>query len=196
MGSALAPYIANKYGYSAVISDGTFVKSWFEHMLEIERRILSFKGLDQSEINKKMNQSYIPLYYGMLIGKKTYQQVVDNYPAIGQDNYHGSAHMYGRPLSFYHQLQDFDVAGEWQKLKVPARIRWGTNDWIMSEFDNDLIIEILKSAGHENHILHKQEGLDHWQTLHDSAKNSFDGKKGVVNDKINNVIIKWLHDLK
>lgn len=192
MGSALAPYVANKFNLAGVISDGTYVRSWFEHMLEIERRILSFKGLSQSEISQKMNAEYIPLYYGMLIKKQTYQQVIDEHPALADANYHGAAHMYGRPMAFYHQLQAFDVAGEWQKLKMPARIRWGMNDWIMSEADNDMIIEILRQAGHPNHELYKQPGLDHWQAIHKEAIDSFQGVKGTWDDDISAVILNWL----
>ncbi|MGJ8663994.1 MAG: PDZ domain-containing protein, partial [Marinicella sp.] len=194
MGSALAPYIANKFNFSAVISDGTFVKSWFEHMLEIERRISEFKGLSQAEITTKMNQSYIPLYYGMLIERKSYKEVIDQYPAIGPDNYHSPEHMYGRPVAYYQQLQQFDVAGAWQQLKVPARIRWGTNDWIMSESDNDMIIDILEAAGHQDHQLYKHEGMDHWQAIHTSAENSFNGEKGVWTDAISGVILDWLNE--
>ncbi len=192
MGSALAPHFANKFDFAAVISDGTFVKSWYEHMLEIERRILAFKGSTQSEITQKMNQSYIPLYHGMLIKRKSYQAVINSYPAIAADNYHGPEHMYGRPMEFYQQLQQFDVAGEWQQLKVPARIRWGTLDWIMSEADNDLIIEILKSAGHQDHVLYKHPGLDHWQSIHESAKDSFEGKPGKSTAEISGVVLEWL----
>ena len=192
MGSALAPHFANRFGFAAVISDGTYVKTWFEHMLEIERRILAFKGLSQGEITQKMNQSYIPLYYGMLIQHKSYQEVINEYPAIADDNYHGPEHMYGRPMAFYQQLQQFDIAGEWERLKVPARIRWGINDWIMSEADNDLIIEILEAAGHQDHELYKHPGLDHWQAIHETAKASFEGQTGERTEAISEVILDWL----
>jgi pimeloyl-ACP methyl ester carboxylesterase len=192
MGSALAPHFANRFGFAAVVSDGTYVKTWYEHMLEIERRILAFKGHSQSEITQKMNQVFIPLYHGMLIGRQSYQQVIDAYPAIAADNYHGPEHMYGRPMAFYQQLQQFDVAGAWAQLQVPARIRWGTHDWIMSEADNDLIIEILQTAGHQDHVLYKHPGLDHWQTIHESPQNSFDGKPGESDPAVSGVILDWL----
>ena len=192
MGSALAPHFANRFGFTAVISDGTYVKTWYEHMLEIERRILAFKGFSQQQISQKMNQSYIPLYHGMLIKRQSYQAVINDYPAIAADNYHGPEHMYGRPMQFYQQLQRFDVAGEWEQLQVPARIRWGTKDWIMSEADNDLIIEILKAAGHEDHELYKHPNMDHWQSLHTSAKDSFEGKPGQWDEAISGVILNWL----
>ncbi|MEX0290995.1 MAG: alpha/beta hydrolase [Flavobacteriaceae bacterium] len=195
MGSALAPVLANEFDLAGVISDGTFFKTWYEHMLEIERRIRLFQGDTESEIVKKMNRYYIPLYYGMLIEKKTYGEVVRDYPALAEYNYHGVEHMYGRPLSYYHQLQDFDLAGAWEKVKVPVRILRGTNDWIMSSFDNHMIIEVLERNGHTDHVLYEYPGLDHWNTIHKTAKNSFEGKPGSWDPNTINKIINWAKEI-
>ncbi|MCC2607097.1 site-2 protease family protein [Planctobacterium marinum] len=191
MGSALAPYLANKYQLNGVISDGTFYRSWFEHMLEIERRILTMKGDDQATVNDKINRAYIPLYYGMLIEKKSYQQVIAQSPLLAEHNYHSPAHMYGRPVSFYHQMQDFNFAGEWAKLDAPARIRWGRNDWIMSEYDIDMLAQVLAAKGHNDYEVLKVPGLDHWDTLHDSALNSFQGKPGQWNEALPQQLVDW-----
>ena len=195
MGSALAPFLANEFDLAGVISDGTFFKTWYEHMLEIERRILSFQGNTESQIAEKMNKYYIPLYHGMLIGKKTYQEVVDEYPALAEYNYHDPEHMYGRPMAYYQQLQDFDLAGAWEKVKVPVRILRGTNDWIMSSFDNKMIIEVLQRNGHEDHILHEYPGLDHWNTIHESAKDSFEGKPGKWDPGTIDLIVSWAQEM-
>ncbi len=195
MGSALAPYFANKYQLAGVISEGTFYKTWYEHMLEIERRILSFKGNNESEVLKKMNQWYIPLYHGMLINKKSYADVIKEYPTLKEANYHAPYHMYGRPMDYYHQLQDFDFAKEWESLKAPIRIRRGTNDWIMSEFDNNMIIDVLDRNKHVDHKLYKYPGLDHWSTIHESALNSFNGKPGKWEDKISQQVIDWAQEM-
>lgn len=195
MGSAIAPYIANKYQAKAIVADGTFYRSWFEHMLEIERRILAMKGNTQSEITAAMNTAYIPLYYGMLIKKKSYQQLIDETPSLARYNYHSPAHMYGRPMQYYHQVQEFDFAGEWQKVTVPVKIRWGKNDWIMSEADNDMIVEALLAKGNADVELVKPDGLDHWATIHTSAANSFSGKPGKWDNSIDGQIINWLHTL-
>lgn len=195
MGSALAPYMANKFNLAGVISDGTYMKTWFEHMLEIERRILAMKGNTQAQISQKMRHAYIPLYHGMLNLKQSYQQVIEQYPAIEADNYHGPNHMYGRPMAFYHQLNEFDIPGAWEQIKVPVRIRWGTNDWIMSESDNDMIIDILKANGHKDHQLLKVDGLDHWQAIHPDAKSSFNGQTGQWDNQISGVIVGWIKEL-
>lgn len=195
MGSALAPYLANKYNLAGVISDGVFFKTWYEHMLEIERRIRKMSGDTESEITEKMNKYYIPLYYGMLIRKQTFAQVIDEYPALKEYNYHSPAHMYGRPVEYYHQVQDFDFAGQWEKIRVPVRINRGTNDWIMSDEDNDLIVDVLKQNGHSDYVLHRFEGLDHWNTIHKSPEDSFMGREGKWDESISGVIIQWCREL-
>ena len=195
MGSALAPLFANEFNLSGIISDGTFFKTWFEHMLEIERRLRQMEGDDESTIVRKMNEAYIPLYYGMLIEKRSYEDIVHQYPAIAKYNYHPPHHMYGRPLSYYQQLQDYDLAGEWQKIKVPVRILWGTNDWIMSEFDNDMILKVLERAGHTDHKLVKYPGLDHWNTIHTKPEDSYFGQPGEWDPEMAELVIGWLKEL-
>jgi hypothetical protein len=127
----------------------------------------------------------------MLIRKKTYREVVEEYPALKEFNYHSPAHMYGRPVAYYHQLQDFNLAGEWEKLTVPVRILRGTNDWIMSAFDNNMIIDVLKRKGHQDHLLLEYPGLDHWNTIHKTAQDSFDGKAGVWDEGTIQQILEW-----
>lgn len=195
MGSALAPYFANKYGLNAVISDGTYYRTWFEHMLEIERRIKAFEGNDESSVNQMMNRAYIPLYYGMLVEKKSFRAVVNEFPLLATYNYHSDGHMYGRPVAFYHQLQDFDVAGNWQRLSVPVRIRWGTSDWIMSEADNHMIVTTLKTAGHTDFELYKYPGLDHFDTIQPSMEASYSGEPGVWDERISSQLVAWAKEL-
>ncbi|MDN5205529.1 PDZ domain-containing protein [Fulvivirgaceae bacterium BMA10] len=195
MGSALAPILANEFNAVGIISDGTFVKTWFEHMLEIERRILAFKGNSPTEVNTKINEAYIPLYYGMLVEKKSYEQVINEKPHLKEFNYHGAKHMYGRPVEYYHQVQDLNIAGAWAEVKVPVRIMRGTNDWIMSDEDNDMIIEILEDAGHTDHQLYRYEGLDHWNRIHDSAISSFQGNPGKWEDEISGIVIDWSQEM-
>lgn len=195
MGSALAPLIANEFNYKAIISDGVFFKTWFEHMLEIERRIRQMSGDDESTIAKKMNEVFIPLYYGMLIEKKSFEELVTENPLFAEYNYHSPKHMYGRPLSYYQQLQVFDLAKAWEEIQVPVKIMRGTNDWIMSDFDNEMIIDVLKRNGHKKHELFRYEGLDHWNTVHQSAKDSFEGKTGEWQDNISGIIVRWAKEL-
>lgn len=195
MGSAIAPYLANKYNLAGVISDGTFYKSWYEHMLEIERRILAIEGKKEAEIYELMNTVYIPLYYKMLIEKKSFFEILNSNPTYKKYHRQGLYHMYGRSMKYYHQIQDFNFAESWENIKVPVRIRWGTNDWIMSEFDNDMIIKVLKTNKHKDYKVYKYPNLDHWSTIHPNYKSSFNFKPGKWENKISQQIIDWAWEI-
>ncbi|MEM8965443.1 MAG: PDZ domain-containing protein [Bacteroidota bacterium] len=195
MGSAIAPTLANEFNLKGVISDGTFFKTWYEHMLEIERRIRQMEGDSEAEIVRKMNDIYIPLYHGMLIEKKTYAEVINEYPALAEYNYHAPAHMYGRPVAYYHQLQDFNLAKGWEELKAPVRIMRGTNDWIMSAYDNEMIMQVLERNGHQDHELYQFPGLDHWNTIHQTPTDSYLGKPGEWDEKISSILVEWTKEL-
>ncbi|MEM6815772.1 MAG: alpha/beta hydrolase [Bacteroidota bacterium] len=195
MGSALAPLLVNEFNLAGIISDGTFFKTWYEHMLEIERRIREMEGDDQSTIAKKMNEGYIPLYYGMLIEKQSYAEVIKKHPALKDYNYHAPRHMYGRPVEYYHQLQDMDLAGEWSQVKVPVRILYGSNDWIMSEFDNHMIIDELERVGHKDHELLIYPGLDHWNTIHKKPSDSYFFRKGEWDPAVPEIVLSWINDM-
>ncbi|MEO9869512.1 alpha/beta hydrolase family protein [Ekhidna sp.] len=195
MGSALAPYFANTFNLAGSISDGTFYKTWYEHMLEIERRILAIEGDSETTIVEKMNKYYIPLYHEMLIKKKSFEDILDEQPALKEHHRQGLNHMYGRSMEYYHQVQDFNFAQEWEEIKVPVRIRWGTNDWIMSEFDNEMIMDVLERKGHKDHELYKYPNLDHWSTIHPSYSESFNFKPGKWEDYISLQIIDWAKEI-
>jgi len=191
MGSALAPYLANKFDLAGLISDGTFYKSWYEHMLEIERRILQIEGKEEAEIYSLMNEVFIPLYYEMLIKKRSFEDILKDNPTYKKYHRQGLNHMYGRSMKYYHQVQDFNFAKNWEDVKVPLRVRWGTNDWIMTENDNDMIMAILDANKHKNHKFYKYKGLDHWSTIHPDYSSSFNFKPGKWEDKISQQIIDW-----
>ena len=131
----------------------------------------------------------------MLIEKKSYQQVIQEKPQLAKYNYHGDKHMYGRPMSYYHQLQDFDFEGNWEKLSVPTKVRWGTYDWIMSESDIDRIEKTLSKISDLDYEVSKYPKLDHWSTLHHSPTESFNGKEGQWESKIATQIVKWAKQL-
>ncbi len=123
-------------GYMVV---GGWVKTWFEHMLEIERRRFGLMGKSPAEVNDRM-EGVATLYHEWLIkGRKVHDvlqeggKLADLWPGKDHD------HLYGRPLAFYQQLQNLNLAGAWSRVKVPTLALRGQYDWIMSREDHELI---------------------------------------------------------
>ena len=121
-GGGIAPLVpeteadqARMLGY---VSVGGWVKTWLEHMLEIERRRFTLSGKSGGDVNDKMKSAEI-LYPEWLIKGRTVEEIVLDRPALAEIWPEGSdrAHLYGRPLAFYEQLQKLNLAAAWSRVK-------------------------------------------------------------------------------
>ena len=103
------------------ISVGGWAKTWFEHMLEIERRRFALMGKSPGEVTERMKLAST-LYYDWLIRGKTIDDIVKEQPELAELWPEGKdlAHLYGRPLAFYQQLQKMNLSAAWSRVKVPV----------------------------------------------------------------------------
>src|SRR5947199_1620076 len=130
------------------ISVGGWVKTWLEHMLEIERRRFALMEKSPGEINDRMKGA-TTLYYEWLIKGRSVDDILKEQPQLadlwpeGKDH----AHLYGRPLRFYQQLQKLNLAAAWSRVRVPTYVLHGAFDWIMSREDSELISTYVNKNG-------------------------------------------------
>src|SRR5437773_5576287 len=130
-------------GYVAV---GGWVKTWFEHMLEIERRRFALMGKSPGEVNDRMKLAATH-YHDWLIKNKAIDVILRDKAELaelwpqGKDH----AHLHGRPLAFYLQLQKLNLAAAWARVNVPALILHGQFDWIMTREDHELIAQYVNA---------------------------------------------------
>ena len=126
-GGGFAPLIpeseAERARVKGYISVGGWVKTWFEHMLEIERRRFALAGKSPGEVNDRMKGA-AALYSEWLIKGRNVEAIVKEKPELAELWPEGKdvAHLYGRPLAFYEQLQKLNLAAAWSRVKVPALI--------------------------------------------------------------------------
>jgi pimeloyl-ACP methyl ester carboxylesterase len=149
LGGGLAPILAaeDPRGVVGVISVGGFTKTWYEHMLEIERRRLDLLGRTPGEVNAAMH-GFALFYTEYLIGRRTPAEVLAAHPELRPLWYDEPAHQYGRPASYYHEVEQLDVEGAWSTLAergIPALIVWGEYDWIMSRGDQERAAGIVNA---------------------------------------------------
>src|SRR6266576_682440 len=102
-GGGFAPLVAESpseqaqvRGYVAV---GGWVKTWFEHMLEIERRRFALMGKSPAEVNARMKGA-ATLYHQWLIKGRAVDEIVKEQPLLAELWPDGAdhTHLYGRPL--------------------------------------------------------------------------------------------------
>jgi pimeloyl-ACP methyl ester carboxylesterase len=177
-------------GYVAV---GGWVKTWFEHMLDIERRRFALMGKSPGEVNDRM-KSVPTLYYEWLIKNKSVDGILREHPELvelwpeGKDH----AHLYGRPLAFYQQLQKLNLAAAWSHVKVPTLVLHGQYDWIMSREDHELIAQYVNAnqPGAADFIEVPEMGHTFQHYL--SFADAFRGKEAPLDPKVVHLVTDWL----
>jgi pimeloyl-ACP methyl ester carboxylesterase len=180
---------AQVHGY---ISVGGWVKTWFEHMLEIERRRFGLMGKSPREVNDRMKGAAI-LYQEWLINSRPVDEIVKEQPQLaelwpeGKDH----AHLYGRPLSFYQQLQRLNLADAWSRVKAPTYVLRGAFDWIMSREDSELIASYVNRNG-DLASFYEIPNTGHTFQHYLSLADAFKGKRARFDPKVIGLLTDWL----
>jgi pimeloyl-ACP methyl ester carboxylesterase len=197
-GGGFAPVIpesdAEKALVRGYISVGGWVKTWFEHMLEIERRRFVLMGKSPGEVNDRMKGA-ATLYHEWLIKGRAVDDILKEQPQLaelwpeGKDH----AHLYGRPLAFYQQLQQLNLAAAWQRVKVPTYVLRGAFDWIMSREDSELIAAFVNRNG-DLASFYEIPNTGHTFQHYLSLADAFKGKAAPFDPKVIELLTDWLRN--
>jgi pimeloyl-ACP methyl ester carboxylesterase len=179
-------------GYIVV---GGWVKTWFEHMMEIERRRFELIGKTPAEVNNRMKGS-ATLYHEWLIKRHKVADILaenanltDLWPE-GKDR----NHLYGRPLAFYEELQDLNLAAAWSNMKVPTLVLYGQYDWIMSRNDHEMITKYVNANTPAQARFVEVPEMGHTFQHYKSWTDAFAGKSSGLNNEGAKLVTDWLKD--
>jgi pimeloyl-ACP methyl ester carboxylesterase len=140
--AALLPRQHPVRGYIAASSWG---RTWYEHMLDLERRRLMEEGKSPAEVNTAV-KSFVEFYTLYLTKGMTPGQVIAQHPEWKSLWYDSPDGQYGRPAAFYQQLQSLNLGEAWQKVNEPVLVIRGTGDNIMSRSDSEAIARTVNQV--------------------------------------------------
>jgi pimeloyl-ACP methyl ester carboxylesterase len=197
-GGGFAPIIpetdAEKQQVRGYISVGGWVKTWFEHMLEIERRRFTLMGKSPGEVNDRMKGA-ATLYHEWLIKGRAIDDILKEQPQLadlwpeGKDH----QHLYGRPLAFYEDLMNLNLANQWSQVKVPTYVLRGQFDWIMSREDQELIAQYVNKNG-DLATFYEIPNTGHTFQHYLSLADAFKGKSARFDPKVIALLTDWLRN--
>jgi pimeloyl-ACP methyl ester carboxylesterase len=179
-------------GYVVV---GGWVKTWFEHMLEIERRRFALQKKSPGEVTERMKGA-ATLYHEWLIKRRSVADIIKERPELADLWPEGKdfSHLYGRPLAFYEQLQNLNLAAAWSRVKVPALILHGQYDWIMSREDHELISQYVNSNRPGGARFIEVPDMGHTFQHYLSFPDAFKGKSAAFDPKGLRILTDWLKE--
>ena len=195
-GGGFAPLIpesdAERAQVRGYVSVGGWVKTWFEHMLEIERRRFALMGKSPGDVNDWM-RSAAALYYKWLIEGRSVDAILKEQPNLvgiwPEGNDHN--HLYGRPLAFYLQLQKLNLAAAWSRVKVPSLILHGQYDWIMSREDPELMVQYANANRPDAARFIEVPNMGHTFHHYLSFADAFKGKSAPFDSKVLRLLTDW-----
>ncbi|MBV9624870.1 MAG: hypothetical protein JOZ14_12930 [Acidobacteria bacterium] len=161
-------------------------------MIEHERRRLRLSGSSEPEISRRMR--LFATFYDLYLNQKmTPGEVIARHPEMKPVWYDEPEHQYGRPASFYHQLQALNLAEAWEAVTVPVLAVHGEYDWVMSGDDYRLLVNVLNArhAGQAEFI--EWPRADHGLYTHTSEQNAFNSDpKQKYDPKLTQTVLAWL----
>ena len=195
-GGGFAPLVpesdSEQQSVRGYISVGGWAKTWLEHMLEIERRRFALMGKSPAEVTERMKNA-ATLYYEWLIRGRSVDQILKEEPRLAEIWPEGkdSSHLYGRPLSFYQQLQKLNLAASWSRVKAPTYALHGQFDWIMSREDHELIAAYVSANGADGNA-YEMPQMGHTFQHYLNLADAFKGKEASFDPKVISLLTDWL----
>jgi pimeloyl-ACP methyl ester carboxylesterase len=163
-GGGFSPLAAQQHPVRGFVSVGSWGRTWYEHMLELERRRWTGEGKSPAEVNASV-KVFADFYNLYLMKGMTPGQVIARHPEWKQFWYDTPDGQYGRPAAFYQQLQQLNLGDAWQKVNAPVLVIRGGADDIMSRADSLAIAEIV-NQGHPGRARYLEiDGMGHGFTV-------------------------------
>lgn len=163
-GGGVSPLATRGRPVRGYVSLSSWGRTWYEHMLDFERRRLAEEKKAPAEVNSSVN-SFAEFYILYLMKGMTPGQVIAQHPEWKSIWYDSPDGQYGRPAAFYQQLQALNLGEVWQKVNVPVLVIRGTGDDIMSGSDAEAIVQTVNQVHPGNARYIEIENMSHGFTV-------------------------------
>jgi pimeloyl-ACP methyl ester carboxylesterase len=176
--SVIVPRQHSVRGYIAASSWG---RTWYEHMLELERVRMTRADKQSGEIDQAMKA--FSMFYDLYLNRRmTPGQIIQQHSEWKGLWYDKPDGQYGRPAAFYQQLQALNLGEAWQRVNVPVLVMHGTADTVMSDPDSRAIAEIVNRShpGQARYV--EIKGADHLLTVQNK-----------LDDSVVPTMLEWIH---
>jgi pimeloyl-ACP methyl ester carboxylesterase len=163
-GGGFSPLVAGNHPVRGFIPTSSWGRTWYEHMLELERRRLTSPANSPAEVNRQI-KIFTDFYNLYLFQRLTPGDIVRQHPEWKSVWYDAPDGQYGRPAAFYQQLQDLNLGAVWEKLDAPVLVIHGTGDTIMSYADAYALVESVNRVHAGRASFLKVPEMDHLLTV-------------------------------
>lgn len=148
MGGIIAPLLAGEVPVRGVAVYGTSIQTWFEYILENERRQVTLSGGNLVELDQLIRSSE-RFHHEYLVAKRRPSEIVDQTPelrAIAPILGVSGDLVFGRHYTFFHQLADLNAPEAWSKFGGDLLALWGEAEVVTSRRDHEQLAEFHNAS--------------------------------------------------
>ena len=193
MGGVFGPIIASEVPIKGIAVYGTIAKTTTEYFLENRRRQAVLAGNDPAQIDSTLRGWAVALHY-VLIEQKSPADILRARPDLRSALDVLSPYLAGRAVPFWSQLAAQNLPAYWAKGNDHVLALWGKNDYIATEADHPLIIEVVNKARPGKGTYIPLENSDHGFRKTSSLEDSFKRWRSPPSEDFNPQIITTLKD--
>jgi pimeloyl-ACP methyl ester carboxylesterase len=176
---------------AGVVSVNSFARTWYEHMIDHERRRLTLLDSASRRLGDAM-RAFELFYTGFLIERHTPGQVIDAHPEVRQFWYDTTTGQYGRSAAYFQQVQALDVDAALVALDVPALFIGGEFDWVMGEREPSMAAARVNRFHPGRATARVYAGLSHGLHTYPSAMDAFRGRHGAYDARVAQDVVAWM----
>jgi len=193
-GAGVAPLVAEGTPVAGYVVSGGWVRTWYEHMLEAERRQMTLSSKPLGGVNDAMKKEE-ELYDLYLNREMTPGAVLKARPDLASVWSDEPERQYGRPARFYQQLQKLNLEAAWASVDAPVLSIHGEYDSIMGREDNERIPAIVNARHPGFGSFVERPRMDHVFGLHASAAEGMTRMgEGSFDEEALTTILDWLRE--
>ncbi|MGH9440979.1 MAG: FISUMP domain-containing protein [Thermoanaerobaculia bacterium] len=191
-GGGFAPLIPEGAPVDGYVVSGGWVKTWFEHMMEFERRQRMLSGRSPGDVNDAMRR--VEELYDLYLNRgMTPGAVVKARPDLADVYSDDPDRQYGRPARFSQQLQKLDLEAAWARVDSPVLVIHGEYDFIMGREDHERIAAIVNARHPGFALFVERPRMDHVFGLHASPQDGMNLMgSGAFDEGALAMILAWL----
>jgi pimeloyl-ACP methyl ester carboxylesterase len=199
MGGTMAPLLARRGGIRGVMVWGTTTKTWAEHMIALDRRVLELRGVPPARVHDALG-AHTLLHALYLADARPPTEIVAARPALaatwermlGTDSTH--RRQYGRPIQFHQEAQRANWEGAWAEVDAPVLVVRGEYDWIMAHDEHARIVDIVRARGAGRARFVTRARTDHGFLTFASLRHAFAGSGGTFDAAVIDLFTGWIRD--
>jgi pimeloyl-ACP methyl ester carboxylesterase len=136
------PLVANGTPVAGYVVMNSWMRTWFERLLEFERLQAEASGMAAAAVSGR--QRALAEFYALFLEQqKTPRAILAERPALKSVWADEPEHQYGRSARFHHQLQRINPAAAWSAVDVPTLAMWSDADIVMHRADHERLVALV-----------------------------------------------------